>query len=81
MFCILEDMYNKLHAIIVGKGLNRLDDFSIVYENFVINVFVDVIKKDTASEKTQYPIVEGNNNRFKLIKRTLYGRANFRQSF
>ncbi len=58
-----------------------LDDFIAKYEDSKLDGFINGIKKDIAPVKNaiSYPqssgFVEGNNNKFKLIKRILYGRS------
>ncbi|WP_083461446.1 transposase [Cellulosilyticum ruminicola] len=52
------------------------------YETFYIKGFVEGIKKDidpiknAISHNLSSGLVEGNNNKFKLVKRILYGRSN-----
>ena len=78
----LEKSYNSFYSIIMGNEKDKLDDFIEEYKNSSIKSFVDGIKKDIAPVKNaiSYTIssgfVEGNNNKFKLIKRILYGRSN-----
>ncbi len=60
---------------------NLIDQFLEIYENTKINSFCESIKKDIAPVKNaiSYEIssgfVEGNNNKFKLIKRIVYGKS------
>ena len=60
---------------------DKLEDFLKKYKDSEIKSFCNGIKKDIAPVKNaiSYDVssgfVEGNNNKFKLIKRILYGRA------
>ena len=77
----LEKSYISFHEILMGKDSSKLDDFIETYKDSSIKSFVDGIKKDIApvknaiSYETSSGFVEGNNNKFKLIKRILYGRS------
>lgn len=77
----LEKSYTSFHEILMGKDPNKLDNFVEEYKDSSIKSFVDGIKKDIApvknaiSYETSSGFVEGNNNKFKLIKRILYGRS------
>lgn len=79
---LLANIYNDFHGILMGKAPNRLENFINKYESSVIKGFVDGIKDDIDSVRNAISsdvssgFVEGNNNKFKLIKRILYGRAN-----
>ena len=71
----------EFYKTIMGKESDRLEDFIKEYETSAIKGFVEGIKKDIAPVKNAIShdvssgFVEGNNNKFKLIKRILYGRA------
>ena len=64
-----------------GADPDKLDSFVSKYKESVINGFVEGIKKDITPVKNAISrdessgFVEGNNNKFKVIKRILYGRA------
>lgn len=66
----------------MGNDPHQLETFINDYESSPIQGFIDGIKKDIAPVKNAIShsessgFVEGNNNKFKLIKRILYGRAN-----
>ena len=66
----------------MGGVPDKLDCFVDKYKESVVNVFIDGILNDFTSVKNAIShsesngFVEGNNNKFKLIKRILYGRAN-----
>jgi len=77
----IESMFREFHSIIMGDEAGCLDDFLHKYEGSEIRSFCNGIRKDIISVKNAIisPIssgfVEGNNNKFKLIKRTVYGRS------
>ena len=58
-----------------------VDQFIDIYEGTEIDNFCQSIKKDIApvknaiSSKISSGFVEGNNNKFKLIKRIVYGKS------
>ena len=66
----------------MGNDPEQLETFINDYESSPIQGFIEGIKKDIApvknaiSHSASSGFVEGNNNKFKLIKRILYGRAN-----
>lgn len=77
----LENIYNGFHTLIMGDNPNKLDEFIDIYEESSVKSFVNGLKKDIApvknaiSHETSSGFVEGNNNKFKLLKRILYGRS------
>lgn len=79
---VLDQAYCSFYTILMGKDPCQLESFITKYETSPIQGFVDGIKKDIApvknaiSHNASSGFVEGNNNKFKLIKRILYGRAN-----
>ena len=79
---ILQNAYQSFYTILMGKDPSQLEVFISAYESSPIQGFIDGIKKDIAPVKNAISynassgFVEGNNNKFKLIKRILYGRAN-----
>ncbi len=83
-----EDMYQKFHSILMGNEPEKLDGFIAQFENMAhISGFVDGLKKDIAPVKNAISLsvssgfVEGNNNKFKLIKRILFGRSGLANLF
>lgn len=78
---VLEKAYDEFHKTLMGKEPDHLEDFIKKYEISAIEGFIEGIKKDIAPVKNAIShdvssgFVEGNNNKFKLIKRILYGRA------
>lgn len=77
----VEEMFDTFHSIIMGSDPNRIDDFIENYRDSIIASFCKGIERDIApvknaiSLKVSSGFVEGNNNKFKLIKRIVYGRA------
>lgn len=78
---VLEKAYDEFYTMLMGKESEHLEDFIKKYETSAIGGFIEGIKKDIAPVKNAISLdvssgfVEGNNNKFKLIKRILYGRA------
>lgn len=77
----LETIYNDFYSILMGNAPELLDSFIEMHKDSCIKGFIDGVKKDIAPVKNaiSHPIssgfVEGNNNKFKLVKRILYGRS------
>ena len=77
----IEQAFNDFHTVIMGDTPELIDQFIDIYEGTKINDFCQSIKKDIAPVKNaiSYNIssgfVEGNNNKFKLIKRIVYGKS------
>ena len=77
----MESIFKEFHGIIMGDEPENLDKFLKKFEDSEIKSFCHGIKKDIAPVKNaiSYPIssgfVEGNNNKFKLLKRIVYGRS------
>ncbi len=84
---VLEKAYNEFHKMLMEKEPGHLEDFIKQYETSSIAGFIEGIKKDIApvknaiSHNVSSGFVEGNNNKFKLIKRILYGRADLANLF
>jgi transposase len=82
MIEVLTNIYNDFYETLMGKEPSKLSVFVNKYENSVAKPFIDGIKEDIVSVTSAISsdissgFVEGNNNKFKLIKRILYGRAN-----
>lgn len=74
-------LFQDFHSVIMGDDPNLIDQFLDIYQGTEINSFCESIKKDIAPVKNaiSYEIssgfVEGNNNKFKLIKRIVYGKS------
>jgi len=77
----IEYIFKKFHGTIMGSEPDKLEEFLKEFEESKIKSFCNGIKKDIAPVKNaiSYPIssgfVEGNNNKFKLLKRIVYGRS------
>lgn len=77
----VEQVFNDFHSVIMSDTPELVDQFIDIYEGTEINDFCQSIKKDIAPVKNaiSYNIssgfVEGNNNKFKLIKRIVYGKS------
>ena len=77
----VEQVFNDFHSVIMSDTPELIDQFIDIYQGTEINDFCQSIKKDIAPVKnaTSYNIssgfVEGNNNKFKLIKRIVYGKS------
>ena len=86
----VQEMFKDFHDTIFSKDEEMLDIFIELYKN-KIETFCNGLEKDIApiknaiSLKINSGFVEGNNNKFKLIKRILYGKAKlcnlFRKSY
>lgn len=74
-----KNIFNDFHQVIFGKNPDELDIFIEKYSS-TITSFCNGIKKDIApvkkaiSNEINSGFVEGNNNKFKLIKRIVYGK-------
>ncbi|MGG5372232.1 ISL3 family transposase [Enterococcus sp. AZ196] len=77
----LKEAFKSFHSILMGDRPEKMDEFLATYENSSIANFCQSIKKDIApvknaiSSNVSSGFVEGNNNKFKLIKRIVYGRS------
>ena len=76
-----ETVFKEFRTILMGNEPEKLDGFLEKYSNGCLASFCNGIKKDIAPVKNaiSHPessgFVEGNNNKFKLIKRIVYGRS------
>ncbi|MDE6232559.1 MAG: transposase [Lachnospiraceae bacterium] len=76
-----ENVFMEFHGIIIGKEPDKVNEFIERYSNSQIDSFCCGLKRDIAPVKNaiSHPessgFVEGNNNKFKLIKRIVYGRS------
>lgn len=77
----IETIFKRFHSLLMGDSPNELDEFIETYQYSRIAPFCQQIKKDIApvknaiSLKASSGFVEGNNNKFKLLKRIVYGRS------
>lgn len=76
----IEAMFKEFHALLMGKDEKKLDEYLEKYGTSRIQSFCNGIKKDIAPVKNSISLsvssgfVEGNN-KFKVIKRIVYGRS------
>ena len=76
----IKDIFQEYHSIIMGNDENKIEEFVSKYENSKISSLCNGLKKDIAAVKNAISstinsgFVEGNNNKFKLIKRIVYGK-------
>lgn len=77
----VECIFKEFHGIIMGDDTDKLEEFLKKYEDSEVKSFCNGLKKDIAPVKNaiSYSVssgfVEGNNNKFKLLKRIVYGRS------
>ena len=84
----MEEMYQLFHSILMGDEPDELDRFVDKYQDTKgITGFIEGLKRDITPVKNAISLpfssgfVEGNNNKFKLIKRILYGRSGLANLF
>ncbi len=77
----ISKVFREFHEILMGNNPEKMDEFIQNYKNTEIASFCNGLKKDIAPVKNAISLdvssgfVEGNNNKFKLIKRIVYGRS------
>ncbi len=77
----VETMFKEFHALLMGKDETKLDKYLERYGKSEIESFCNGIKKDITPVKNAISLsvnsgfVEGNNNKFKVLKRIVYGRS------
>jgi len=77
----VEKIFKEFHSILMGTDTSKLDEYLDKYEESEIKSFCNGIKKDITPVKNAISLsvssgfVEGNNNKFKLLKRIVYGRS------
>lgn len=77
----VSDTFHKFHEILMGNNPDEIDSYIKKYADTEIASFCNGLKKDIAPVKNAISLnvssgfVEGNNNKFKLIKRIVYGRS------
>lgn len=73
--------FHEFHEILMGDEPEKIDAYIKKYADTEISSFCNGLKKDIAPVKNAISLdvssgfVEGNNNKFKLIKRIVYGRS------
>lgn len=76
----IHKLFQEFHKILMGKKEEEIDKYIRKYESSEIQSFCRSIKKDIGPVKNAISFcessgfVEGNNNKLKLIKRSVYGR-------
>lgn len=76
-----ETMFKEFHSLLMGNKGEKLDEYLEKYGASEIEVFCNGIKKDITPAKNAISFsvspgfVEGNNNKFKVLKRIVYGRS------
>lgn len=77
----VERMFKEFHALLMGNDESKLDEYLEKYGKSRIEGFCNGIKKDITPVKNAISFsvnsgfVEGNNNKFKVLKRIVYGRS------
>lgn len=77
----VETMFKEFHALLMGKDETKLDEYLGKYGASEIESFCNGIKRDITPVKNAISLsvnsgfVEGNNNKFKVLKRIVYGRS------
>lgn len=77
----IETVFKEFHGVVMGEDANKTDEFIEKYGESKIKSFCNGVKRDITPVKNaiSHPessgFVEGNNNKFKLIKRIVYGRS------
>lgn len=75
------DAFHEFHEILMGDEPEKIDKYFEKYADTKLSSFCNSLKKDIASVRNAISMdvssgfVEGNNNKFKLIKRMVYGRS------
>lgn len=78
---VIDEMFSSFHTIIMGNDPDKLDQYIEKYQETEIAGFCHGLKKDIVPVKNAISLkvssgyVEGNNNKFKLLKRIVYGRS------
>lgn len=81
MVAWVADAFCEFHEILMGDEPEKIDKYIEKYTNTELSSFCNGLKKDIAPVKNAISLdvssgfVEGNNNKFKLIKRIVYGRS------
>ncbi len=76
----VEMMFKEFHTLLMGRNEAKLDDYLEKYGKSEIGSFCNGIKKyitpvrNAISLSVSSGFVEGNNNKFKVLKRIVYGR-------
>lgn len=77
----VENAFREFYEAVMGNEPGKIDDFIERYDGTALNSFIIGLKVDTDAVKNAitYDVssgfVEGNNTKFKLVKRSLGGRS------
>ena len=77
----IQEIWDDGYSMVMGGDKSKVDDFIDKYKGSEISPFVTGLEMDIeavkngVTEKMSSGFVEGNNCKYKLIKRTMYGRA------
>ena len=77
----VETMFKEFHSLLMGNNEEKLDEYLEKYGTSELEPFCNGIKKDITPVKNAISFlvssgfVEGNNNKFKVLKRIVYGRS------
>ena len=77
----VENAFREFYDGVMGNDPGKIDEFIEKYDGTALNSFVIGLKVDTAAAKNAIThdvssgFVEGNNTKFKLVKRALGGRS------
>jgi transposase len=77
----VETMFQEFHSLLMGKDETELDKYLNKYSQSRIQGFCNGIKKDINPVKNAISfsissgLVEGNNNKFKVLQRIAYRRS------
>lgn len=77
----VESMFKEFHSLLMGKNEEKLNEYVEKYGTSEIGPFCNGIKKDITPVKNAISFsvssgfVEGNNYKFKVLKRIVYGRS------
>ena len=77
----VSDSFHEFHEILMGDEPEKIDKYIEKHANTKLSSFCNGLKNDIVAVKNAISLdvssgfVEGNNNKFKLIKRIVYGRS------
>ena len=76
----VETMFKEFHALLMGRDERKLDGYLEKYGESKLESFCNGIKKDITPVKNAISLSVGSgfvegNNKFKVLKRIVYGRS------
>lgn len=77
----IEEVWHEFHSIIMGDVPEKIDEFILKYEESQLSSFCNGLDRDIKAVKNAISYsdsagsTEGNNNKFKVMKRIAYGRT------